>query len=294
MEHRHAMEPLAPMTERPQVTLNVNHFPPLPEVAWRVLELTSDLYSGSEELEEVIAHDQSLTTRLLRVANSAYFQRRREIKTVRQAVTVLGNQKIRGIVVAAALGGIFYKTAVGRILWQHALAVGVAARELSAYLPGFDPEEAFVLGLLHDLGKGILAHEYPVLFQETLSLQSGDPELTSCAAEQSVFGLDHTAAGRRLSDAWNLPQGLTRVIERHHLPAEELGDEDTAVRLIKAADCICNTSGLGVVKHPENDEGVLAAADWMQVGVEDLASLRRRFLARVAADAALFGMEIRC
>lgn len=294
MERRHATEPPTAMTERPQVTLNVEHFPPLPEVAWRVLELTSDLYNDSQQLEEVITRDQSLTTRLLRVANSAFFQRRREITTVRQAVTVLGNHKIRGIVVAAALGGILYRTALGRPLWQHALAVGVAARELSIYLPNFDPEEAFVLGLLHDLGKGILAHDHPILFQEVLSLQSGDPDLGSCAAEQTVFGLDHTDAGRRISGAWNLPSGLARVIERHHLSPEELDEADAGVRLVKAADLLCNTSGLGVVKRPESDDGVLSAAELLQVSAEELASLRRHFLARVAADAALFGMEVRC
>ena len=135
--------PPPPNPRKLSVSLELDHFPPLPEVAWRVLELTSDLYLGVDKLAEVISRDQTLTARILRIANSAFFQRLCEIKTVKHASTVLGNRKIRGIVIAASLGGILYRSPQGRLLWQHALGVGLAARELSFHPVG---DEALLAG----------------------------------------------------------------------------------------------------------------------------------------------------
>ncbi len=157
---------------KPRVRIEVDHFPPLPRVAWKVLELTSDLYAGVEPLGQVISRDQTLTARVLRIANSAFFQRSREIHTVEQASAVLGNQRIRSLVVAASLGGLLHLAPQGRALWEHALGVALSAREVASMLRNrVDPEEAFVAGLLHDIGKGLFDAQHAELFLE--SVRSG-------------------------------------------------------------------------------------------------------------------------
>lgn len=273
-----------------KVPLDVEQFPPLPEVAWRVLKVTSDLYRGASEMVGIISHDQALTARILRVANSAYFQRTREIGTVQQALAVLGNRRIRGIVVAAALGGILYRSAVGRRLWQHALAVGTGARELALRLSWVDAEEAFVAGLLHDIGKSLLEYQYPTLFQEAVDLIDSDPEMDSCRAERVVFGLDHLEAGIVLAGSWGLPEVHTQVIGGHHETTSDRSPLLTSV--VKVADRLCNHSGLGVTKAAPVRNMDPEAAALLGLPSEELDALREEFLRKVAADASLFGLEV--
>ena len=280
----------SPESRRAAVSLQVDHFPPLPEVAWKVLELTSDLYLGVGQLAGVISRDQTLTARILRISNSAYFQRCREIKTVEQAMTVLGNSRIRGIVIAASLGGILYRTPMGRALWQHALGVGLAARDLIQRIPGVDPEEAFVAGLLHDIGKGLFDCQHPELFVQAVLLACSDPEVSTREAEALVLGVDHVEAGERVAQGWNLPQSITSAILFHHEPdrADKHVELCAAVSL---ADLCCLQAGIGPVSKPDVNPLDSAAARLLDIPAGEFEQIQGDFLGKMDRDRALFGFK---
>ncbi len=277
-----------PNPRKVSVSLELDHFPPLPEVAWKVLELTSDLYLGVDRLAEVISRDQTLTARILRIANSAFFQRLCEIKTVKHASTVLGNRKIRGIVIAASLGGILYRSPQGRLLWQHALGVGLAARELCGRLPvTVDAEEAFVAGLLHDIGKGLFDYQHPELFVQAASLASADPDLTTIEAERQVLGVDHVEIGGRVADAWNLPESIAGAIRFHHEPSAS-PDKPHLAAIVCLADRSCLRMGIGPISKPDLEIIDVAAAAILGVTAGDLEQSQVDFLEKIEMDRALF------
>jgi putative nucleotidyltransferase with HDIG domain len=259
-------------------------------VAWKVLELTSDLYLGVNQLSGVISRDQTLTARILRISNSAYFQRCREVKTVEQAMTVLGNSRIRGIVVAASLGGILYRTPMGRSLWQHALGVGLAARDLIERIPGMDSEEAFVAGLLHDIGKGLFDCQHPELFVQAASLASSDPEMSTWEAEELVLGLNHVEAGERVAQSWNLPESITAAILHHHDP-DNGGAHVQLCAAVSLADLCCLKAGIGPVSKPELDPLDSGAARLLGIEAGDFEQLEQDFLEKMDRDRALFGFR---
>lgn len=273
------------------VSLELDHFPPLPEVAWKVLELTSDLYLGVDKLAEVISRDQTLTARILRIANSAFFQRLCEIKTVKHASTVLGNRKIRGIVIAASLGGILYRSPQGRLLWQHALAVGLGARELAGRLSVVvDTEEAFVAGLLHDIGKGLFDYQHPELFVQAASLASADSNLSSIEAERQILGIDHVEVGGKVSDAWRLPESIGNAIRCHHDPSAST-EHPQLCAVVCLADRSCLRLGIGPINKPELDPMDPTAAAILGITSDELEKSQTDFLEKIELDRALFGFN---
>ncbi|MEJ2079524.1 MAG: HDOD domain-containing protein [Acidobacteriota bacterium] len=277
-----------PNPRKLSVSLELDHFPPLPEVAWKVLELTSDLYLGVDRLAEVISRDQTLTARILRIANSAFFQRLCEIKTVKHASTVLGNRKIRGIVIAASLGGILYRSPQGRLLWQHALGVGLAARELTGLLRvSVDAEEAFVAGLLHDIGKGLFDYQHPELFVQAASLASADPGLSTLDAERQVLGIDHVEIGGKVAQAWNLPESIKSAIRFHHDPSASPAHPHLCA-IVCLADRSCLRVGIGPINKPDLDAMDFAAGAILGITEDELEQAQADFLERIEMDRGLF------
>jgi len=283
--------PTSCYTHSRPVHLEKDHFPPLPEVAWKVLELTTDIYVGAGDLASVISIDQTLTTRILRMANSAFFQRLHEVKTLRQASTVLGNRRIRGIVIAASLGGILYKTMHGKALWEHAVAVGLVARELSRKAcPGLDAEEAFVAGLLHDVGKGLFDSQYPEKFANAVALSSFQPDVGSREAELYVLGMDHTEAGCQVAGFWGLPALLSDVIRFHHEPFSAEVSTDLCC-VVNIADALCLRNGVGTLKREGLDLEAQPGFSRMRVSIEQLLELETSLFEQLGKEKAIFGFR---
>jgi HD-like signal output (HDOD) protein len=282
------LHPAGSVPTRP--VLDIDVLPPLPEVAWRILEMTSDLYLGVGELSDLIARDQALTARVLRIANSAFFRRTREIRTVRDAAVLLGNRKIRGVVIAASLGGVIRKTPQGRQLWEHALGAALAAREIAARTRLADPDDAFVAGLLHDVGKILFDLQFPQAFLEAVACAEANPDLSTLEAERAYLGWTHTEAGELVAEAWNLPDAIAEVVTCHHEPERSVLFHELSV-LVQASNWLCHSLGIGPVRRVA--ETVDAEAIWKAVGLEPdgVGALAEDFLIRLSQDKELFGFH---
>lgn len=196
----------------------VNQLAPLPAVALRVLQLAQDERTSASDLAGIIATDQAMTAKLLRLANSAYFAAGREITTVRDAIVLLGMAEIRRLVLTTSLMGQYSQdTGVLNIsaFWGHALAVGMVAEVMARNTKLAKPEEAFTAGILHDIGK-LVMNQYQHEHYEAAAGFAFSRGIPLDRAEFEVFGFNHALLGRRLAEAWRLPATLAEAIAHHH------------------------------------------------------------------------------
>lgn len=200
--------------------LELEKLPTLPEIAYRLLDLLSREPEISE-LKEIIRHDQTLTAKILGVANSAYTHSSREISTLERAIVLLGLKEVSEIAFSICLFSLFkpLKGIAGfepREFWLHSIATGVAAQLIAQALDVEDEESFFTLGLVHDIGRLVLLHLFPKEFELILEGQqkSGRPLLE----EEKELGLAHTWMGRWLLKRWGLPEKFLEVARFHHHP----------------------------------------------------------------------------
>ncbi len=242
----------------PELVLSqLDSLPTLPAVAVRLLQVTSLSDSDAGDVIKLLRGDQSLTARLLSVAASAALGVREPVTTLERAVPLIGFAGVRSIVLATSVFDCFGKqTADGRAatfergeFWKHSLAVACAARRLARARRdlGLDPEDAYVAGLLHDLGKVALAAVFPKAYDRVVA-QANHSRGDIADYERAVLGADHTVAGRRVAERWRLPRDLQDAIWLHHLAADALPTSVSKPRLIgvvQLADTLAREQRIG-------------------------------------------------
>jgi len=183
-------------------------------------ELESDKSSASS-IAEIISKDISLTARILRVANSSFYGRSSEIATIDKAVTLLGMKAVKALALSVSMfdlaGGISHVNIIDfKEFWRHNLEMAVISRQLAELIKSCQPEEAFVCGLMHDLGVLFFIQEYPEEYAQTLKLAESGKRLED--AERQVMHLSHSEVGAMIATAWNLPEIIRQSIAEHHNP----------------------------------------------------------------------------
>ena len=192
------------------------NLPTIPSVVTEILGLVDGESTNAKRLVEVIEKDQALTARTLRLANSAYFGQQRQVATIPRAVMVLGFSTVRnlafGVRVWESLGGGVTRKRVEE-LWAHALLVAFLARRVAGVLRDADPDECFTAGMIHDLGRVLIAGRFG---DDYWKLVPEDPAIPLDAVEREHLGIDHAEVGGWLLEAWNLPPGIVEGVRRHH------------------------------------------------------------------------------
>lgn len=245
---------------RPDAELVLTHLdslPTLPPIALRVLQITADAESDAEDIIETIRGDQSLTAKILSLANSAWTGVRSSVTTLEKAVPLLGFSTIRGIVLSVSIFDRFPADGAGaeprvlsrREFWKHSVAVACAAQELARLRPelAVTPQDAFVAGLLHDIGKVALSAIFPKAYDRAAG-RSDDARGDVADFERMILGVDHTVAGRRLAERWRLPRPFQEAIWLHHLAAETLPvsvQSPELVGLARLADTLAREQRIG-------------------------------------------------
>jgi two-component system, cell cycle response regulator len=192
-------------------------------------ELAKDKTS-IDAISKIISQDISLTARLLRVANSAYYKRQTEIRTANQAINVLGTKAVKALVLSVSFfdltGGLEHTVAINmRDFWRHNLEVAVLSSQIATDVQSIQPEEAFACGLLHDLGIVFFIQMMPEEYKQVL-LQAANSdmlEITEC----KYMGANHSEIGAEIASAWKLPEIFRETIINHHLPAFQNSDDKT-------------------------------------------------------------------
>jgi len=207
----------------PPLTLdNLEHeirqLPSLSLVITQLLGLMQEDDVSIPALMEKIGEDQALSARILQIANSPFYGLPSRIDSLKDAGTLLGLHTLNNIITAAGVMGHFPASqdqGFDRLsFWQHAIGTAICAQVLGRH-GGLDPEQAFTAGLLHDIGKLVLAAYFEDDFARVLAHRDNNDCLLR-EAEQAVLGFDHTRVGARVARHWKLPKPLINAIRYHH------------------------------------------------------------------------------
>jgi len=223
----------------------IKGLPTLPSVLGKIFATVADPDASALDLGNHITADQSLSAALLKLVNSAYYGFFRQIDSVTTAIVMLGFVEVRNLVLAAstfrALSSPLSK--FDRMqLWRHSLATAMASERCAKVL-GMGLDDAFVCGLLHDIGKVVLDVLFPERFEVAAENASTGAKFLR-DAELEVFGMDHGKVGGILGEHWNLPTSLVDAIRYHHTP-EASKDYPAKADLTALANFIAHQAGVG-------------------------------------------------
>lgn len=239
-----------------QIIMTTRDLPAMPEVASKVLELSADPNTSALQLQQVISDDQAMTGRILKIANSAMYSCSRKIKTLTEAIVMLGFNSIRSLVVTSAARNLYNtnRTKTGlkeRLLWEHSIGTAFAARILASQRTPNLAEEAFLAGLMHDIGKLVLNIRVPEKFDEIVQIVYNE-NLPFHLTEQEILGFDHAQVGAMLVNKWKLSDDLEFVILNHH-NENALTVENPLSLYLDLANQLCKKMGIGFIDDPELD-----------------------------------------
>lgn len=201
---------------------NVKKISSLPTVFLKINEVINDPCSSAADLGKVIEKDQALTTRLLRLANSAFYGLPGKVDTVSRAVALIGFKQLQELVLAMSVRSLFtgfgQNSAINmRSFWAHSIACGIACKTLAILRGMRSPESFFVAGFLHDFGRLIMLEQFPQQCSEIYEAAREQGRLLY-EVEQEVFGFTHADVGGELVNCWRMPGVLAEAIKYHHRP----------------------------------------------------------------------------
>ena len=220
----------------------------LPEITMRIVQVVQDPRSTAHDLHKIVANDPALSSRILRVVNSAFYNLTGQIGSIDRAIMLLGLNAVKNIAIAASLSKMF-KTATqcddlnGKDLWTHSVAVGAANKLLTSAMGLSLPDEAFLAGLIHDIGLvAVMQTGGDNLIEIVQRVKSGIP---FCQAENAVLNTNHQEIGKALATRWKFPRSFQYVTGYHHQPTELAPENRLLAVVTHVSDILCSEKGLG-------------------------------------------------
>ena len=259
-----------------EFTQDIDHLVSLPGVGLRVNEMVNDPASTAADLSKVICQDPALAARLLRIANSPAYGLSTQVNTVTRAVSIIGTQHIRDLVLAtstmSAFDGIPNELVSMEDFWSHSLYCGAAAHLLAEQRNMKHAEAMFLGGLLHDIGQLVIFHKEPQKAKQALllSIEEHD-DLALHKAEQEIFGFDHAEVGAALLRHWHFPELLIESVAFHHAP-EQAQKYPIETALVHIANSIATLAEIDSVSEQDAVQTELDA--WRVTGL-DKATIER-------------------
>jgi HD-like signal output (HDOD) protein len=201
----------------------VSEIPPLPSVTSRILEVAENPLSSAHELTDIISNDPALTAQILKAANSAFYGFPNKIGTIYLAIVILGFNMVRTIALSSGVLKVFSARDSKKSLlkpdsfWEHSLKTGVACKILAKRYKYYLSGEAFTAGLLHDIGRIILAHYNTTKYNDVIK-HSAKQRKSLLDSEVEILGFSHADVGGVLLQDWNLPLAIADAVSFHHSP----------------------------------------------------------------------------
>lgn len=235
----------------------------LPAVAQKVIQVAEDPASDADDMLAVIEQDAAVATRLMQVVNSAYCGLRNPVAELKTAVTLLGSDRVRNLALTVSMGALFNRqTPVGGLdpvrLWDHSVCVATVCRLIAKRGANGNPEEAYLAGLLHDIGLLFINQELGSLVPRVLVQTATGTSLSD--AERNVFAFDHAQIGSYVAWRCGFPEKLIDAIDYHHAPLCCPEESRDLVRIVAVANYLATRYGRGSLagrRLPAPPEGVL-------------------------------------
>ncbi|HSV74360.1 MAG TPA: HDOD domain-containing protein [Chthonomonadales bacterium] len=264
--------------------------PPLPAVVTRVLQTVNSPETSADDLNRLISLDQSLSSKLLRIVNSSYYGFPKRISTVTHAVVILGFNTVRNLVLGVSTFEMLSQrrpAAAGlnrTLYWEHSVAVAVGASLLAAKKRPRTRtfvEEAFISGLLHDIGGLFLDCYFPTQYAVTLAF-AGREGVPMVEAERLVLGIDHAYVGKRMADHWSFPQVLVEAFGGHHRP-NPASEHHAMAAIVNVADWLAWQVDLAAVREARAPELLPETERWLEFTEDDIAWSRHELVMQFEA-----------
>lgn len=274
-----------------QLVEHVENLPALPDTTVKVIRLADDPNASVREIGQIISTDMAFTSRVLTIANSAYYGMPRSITTVSDAVLILGMSALRNLAVAAATYETLNKEVPGYglsagQLWKHSVECAVAAQIIAKQTRTVKMDEAFVAGLLHDVGKVVLNIYVAPQFEAIRALSELD-EMPLHVAERMVLGFDHAEVGARIAEKWNLPPMHCAAIAGHH--RLDLGEQARGLAaVVHVANVISKGHGITTEMTSPSLMPEPAALDELGLNEESLTSIYDQMILHLERSQPLF------
>ena len=282
------------MTRREEILEQAYSLPALPASAVQVAQLLQDPDADIELLTRAIELDPGLSANVLRLANSALLGGGRSTETVRAAIMQLGFQTIHRIAIASTVGPVAsveihgYDIGPGQ-LWRHSVAVALCSEIVVSVLGLPEQRSAFTTGLLHDIGRIVLAtledneadRVVQMAFEKGLSFE---------VAERAVLGIDHGELGALLLESWGLPRFLADVVRCHHDPSK-MATDPLLADVVHVADQLCTMTGIGAGRDGLNYRLCQDSAERLGLTPESADRILARTLAEFERLGEVLGVE---
>lgn len=198
----------------------VKELPALPQIYTKVTTLLDDVNASANKIGEVVQTDPSIASRILRMVNSAYYGLPYSVTSIPQTITLIGRERLKDILIGTLLAGLFKNIENENFsmdtFWRHSIKTAIIARHIamqSAHV--LDHEALFTAGLLHDIGRLVIAGQLP---QEQIQIEAlmDERNISIVEAEVEILEFDHTDLSKALLQKWRLPDLLVSAVKNHH------------------------------------------------------------------------------
>lgn len=242
-----------------------------PDVCMRLFEMIHSPATGAREIAEVIGVDANLTVRLLRIANSAFYNFGGKIETVSRAVTIIGNSDLYQLVLSISAVKTFTNIPNELVkmetFWRHSIYTALLAKALAVRAHFLHPERLFIAGLVHDIGSLVLYHQRPDAMRDILLVADGDEEVLY-QTELDQLQFSHASVAAYLMEQWNFPPQLLEAVKWHHQPEQAEGARLEA-HILYLANHLVNESEQGNFMGSPRADMQLPSSLLQEIGLEE-------------------------
>jgi len=263
----------------------LNNIPVMPDVASKVLNMADSKDSSFQSLEDLIKVDPGLTSRILRIANSAMYARQKEVTQLRTAITLLGLKTIKNLVILATGASLFAaskQTPFYHFFWRHSIITAFLARDLAIKTGKRGlADEAFVAGLLHNIGQVALYFSDRENYEKML-IEAGTTGQRISELEEGLYGVNHKTVGHSVLSAWNFPTVYADTAHEHG-NNNITSEHKQVIILVSTADFLA--SNLSLLKDNPKDLNLLQPfLPFLGLSIAALAVIQGEYMGQLNQD----------
>ncbi|HOD13776.1 MAG TPA: HDOD domain-containing protein [Spirochaetota bacterium] len=247
------------------IITRIDQLPPLPEVASKVINMVNNPDVSFKQVALEISKNQAMTANILKLCNSAFFSKGKEITSIDRAIVTLGLKEVKDIVLLVAAKPVLDKAVIGYDLgqgdlWKQGLSVATMSRDIALGKKRKDiADVVFTGGIIHNVGKVVIALFVQQAFMNILDLVQSSG-ITFHEAEKSVLGFNHQEVGEKILEKWNFPPVLRSIVRFYQDPELAPAEHQFEVSIVHVANAICLMGGVGIgndgLYHEMKDQAV--------------------------------------
>lgn len=265
----------------PKIFDRLDELPTLPSIVYELSRIISDPMSSTKDIEALMSSDQSMTTKVLKLANSAYYAIPGGVSSLQRAIAYIGYDAIHQLVLSASILDALATTGPSSFdlnqFWKHAVGVAMASEIVAKHMHYATPSDLFTAGLVHDMGKIAIYRVAPQLFMDAVNAARTDETNLHEAEEQYGFPR-HTLIGHQLAERWRLPAQIRAVVLHHHTRDHRgrvglSSDLNNVVDIVYLANSLVNALRFGDSGHAHVGSPPPELLDRMYIRSEDLTEL---------------------